>query len=126
MTAASSNDALDVISEYLLQNGEIGATKLPLVKELRSFLMSQTNIENGALNNNNNATSSLNPNTNTNTSASTNTSTNSTSANSNSNSNNDSKSINSIITGDTDANSLLLGNLPILAPGMGANGKLIR
>ncbi|KAG0336365.1 hypothetical protein BG000_006673, partial [Podila horticola] len=129
VTAASSNDALDVISEYLLQNGEIGATKLPLVKELRSFLMSQTNIENGALNNNNNATSSLNPNTNTNinTSASTNTSTNSTSASSNSNSNNDSKSINSIITGDTDANSLLLGNLPILAPGMGANdpGSLI-
>ncbi|KAG0356076.1 hypothetical protein BGX24_006490, partial [Mortierella sp. AD032] len=33
--ASKANDALDVISEYLLQNGQIGAAKLPLVKELR-------------------------------------------------------------------------------------------
>ncbi|KAG0347993.1 hypothetical protein BG005_011779 [Podila minutissima] len=125
VTASSSNDALDVISEYLLQNGDIGATKLPLVKELRSFLMSQTNIENGALNNNssnNNAANSLNPNPNPNPiatapiSASTGTSS---SANINSNSNGNEG--NNIITSDPTANSLLLGNLPILAPGMGAN-----
>ncbi|KAI8354486.1 hypothetical protein B0O80DRAFT_451175 [Mortierella sp. GBAus27b] len=47
VTAATANDALDVISEYLLQNGQIGATKLPLVKELRKFLLAQTEIENG-------------------------------------------------------------------------------
>ncbi|KAG0251991.1 hypothetical protein BGZ95_006737, partial [Linnemannia exigua] len=34
LSAAMANDALDVISEYLLQNGQIGATKLPLVKHL--------------------------------------------------------------------------------------------
>lgn len=48
VTAATANDALDVISEYLLQNGQIGATKLPLVKELRKFLLAQTEIENGS------------------------------------------------------------------------------
>ncbi|KAG0030254.1 hypothetical protein BGZ81_002888 [Podila clonocystis] len=132
VTASSSNDALDVISEYLLQNGEIGATKLPLVKELRSFLMSQTNIENGALNNNNsnnnnnnnnnNATSSLNPNPNTSTNTiATAPSSTSTSSNANSNSNSNGNEGNNIITNDATANSLLLGNLPILAPGMGAN-----
>ncbi|KAF9957177.1 hypothetical protein BGZ72_002112 [Mortierella alpina] len=47
VTAATANDALDVISEYLIQNGQIGATKLPLVKELRKFLLAQTEIENG-------------------------------------------------------------------------------
>ncbi|KAG0084699.1 hypothetical protein BGZ93_010810 [Podila epicladia] len=124
VTASSSNDALDVISEYLLQNGEIGATKLPLVKELRSFLMSQTNIENGALNNNsnnnNNAASSLNPNTNPNTITTAPTSA-STSSSANSNSNSNGNEGNNIITSDTTANSLLLGNLPILAPDMGAN-----
>lgn len=52
--AATANDALDVISEYLLQNGQIGATKLPLVKELRKFLLAQTEIENGISNDNNN------------------------------------------------------------------------
>ncbi|KAG0368683.1 hypothetical protein BGZ54_001393 [Gamsiella multidivaricata] len=52
VTAATANDALDVISEYLLQNGQIGATKLPLVKELRRFLLVQTEAENGAANNN--------------------------------------------------------------------------
>ncbi|KAF8931694.1 hypothetical protein BGZ52_011986, partial [Haplosporangium bisporale] len=116
VTAANSNDALDVISEYLLQNGEIGATKLPLVKELRSFLMSQTNIENGALNsNNNNNATSLNPNNNI---ATPSTST-GTSNNNNSNNNNEGKgTINTILANDATANSLLLGNLPILAPGM--------
>ncbi|KAF9171007.1 hypothetical protein BGX21_008177 [Mortierella sp. AD011] len=53
VTAATANDALDVISEYLLQNGQIGATKLPLVKELRKFLLAQTEAENGTANNNN-------------------------------------------------------------------------
>ncbi|KAF9433571.1 hypothetical protein BGZ76_009265 [Entomortierella beljakovae] len=53
VTAAAGNDALDVISEYLLQNGQIGATKLPLVKELRKFLLSQTELENGTSNDNN-------------------------------------------------------------------------
>lgn len=51
--AATANDALDIISEYLLQNGQIGATKLPLVKELRKFLLAQTEIENGISNDNN-------------------------------------------------------------------------
>ncbi|KAG0301607.1 hypothetical protein BGZ98_008197 [Dissophora globulifera] len=55
VTAATANDALDVISEYLLQNGQIGATKLPLVKELRKFLLAQTELENGTSNNNNNS-----------------------------------------------------------------------
>ncbi|KAF9976249.1 hypothetical protein BGZ65_007911, partial [Modicella reniformis] len=50
VTAAAANDALDIISEYLLQNGQIGATKLPLVKELRKFLLAQTEIENGTSN----------------------------------------------------------------------------
>ncbi|KAF9583506.1 hypothetical protein BGW38_009311 [Lunasporangiospora selenospora] len=50
VTAATANDSLDVISEYLLQNGQIGATKLPLVKELRKFLLSQTELENGVPN----------------------------------------------------------------------------
>ncbi|KAG0013990.1 hypothetical protein BGZ80_010720 [Entomortierella chlamydospora] len=54
VTAATANDALDVISEYLLQNGQIGATKLPLVKELRKFLLTQTEVENGMANNTNN------------------------------------------------------------------------
>ncbi|KAF9409077.1 hypothetical protein BGZ94_002085 [Podila epigama] len=49
VTAASGNDALDVISEYLLQNGDLGATKLPLVTELRKFLMAQTELENASL-----------------------------------------------------------------------------
>ncbi|KAF9379066.1 hypothetical protein CPB97_009198 [Podila verticillata] len=112
VTAASSNDALDVISEYLLQNGEIGATKLPLVKELRSFLMSQTNIENGALNsNNNNNATSLNPNNN-------NIATPSTSTDTGTNNNEGKGTINTILANDATANSLLLGNLPILAPGM--------
>lgn len=48
VTAAAANDALDVISEYLLQNGDVGATKLPLVKELRSYLLTQTELENRA------------------------------------------------------------------------------
>ncbi|KAG0200418.1 hypothetical protein BGX28_006519 [Mortierella sp. GBA30] len=52
VTAATANDALDIISEYLLQNGQIGATKLPLVKELRKFLLAQTEIENGTANDN--------------------------------------------------------------------------
>ncbi|KAF9113886.1 hypothetical protein BGX27_000642 [Mortierella sp. AM989] len=52
VTAATANDALDVISEYLLQNGQIGAAKLPLVKELRKFLLTQTELENGTANNN--------------------------------------------------------------------------
>lgn len=118
MTAASSNDALDVISEYLLQNGEIGATKLPLVKELRSFLMSQTNIENGALNsNNNNNATSLNPNNN-------NIATPSTSTDTGTNNNEGKGTINTILANDATANSLLLGNLPILAPGMDNHGKL--
>ncbi|KAI1314834.1 hypothetical protein EDD11_001659 [Mortierella claussenii] len=55
VTAATANDALDVISEYLLQNGQIGATKLPLVKELRKFLLAQTEAENGIANNNSNS-----------------------------------------------------------------------
>ncbi|KAF9203027.1 hypothetical protein BGZ49_006879 [Haplosporangium sp. Z 27] len=50
VSAASANDALDIISEYLLQNGQIGATKLPLVKELRKFLLTQTELENGTTN----------------------------------------------------------------------------
>ncbi|KAG0070948.1 hypothetical protein BGZ93_004435 [Podila epicladia] len=48
VTAAAANDALDVISEYLLQNGDVGATKLPLVKELRNYLLIQTELENRA------------------------------------------------------------------------------
>lgn len=48
VTAAAANDALDVISEYLLQNGDVGATKLPLVKELRNYLLVQTELENRA------------------------------------------------------------------------------
>ncbi|KAF9203384.1 hypothetical protein BGZ59_001670 [Podila verticillata] len=48
VTAAAANDALDVISEYLLQNGDVGATKLPLVKELRNYLLIQTELENQA------------------------------------------------------------------------------
>ncbi|KAF8927028.1 hypothetical protein EDD21DRAFT_419168 [Dissophora ornata] len=52
VTAATANDALDVISEYLLQNGQIGAAKLPLVKELRKFLLAQTEVENGTASNN--------------------------------------------------------------------------
>lgn len=48
VTAAAANDALDVISEYLLQNGDVGATKLPLVKELRNYLLIQTELENNA------------------------------------------------------------------------------
>ncbi|KAG0018979.1 hypothetical protein BGZ81_009972 [Podila clonocystis] len=48
VTAAAANDALDVISEYLLQNGDVGATKLPLVKELRKYLLIQTELENRA------------------------------------------------------------------------------
>lgn len=48
VTAAAANDALDVISEYLLQNGDVGATKLPLVKELRNYLLTQTELENRA------------------------------------------------------------------------------
>ncbi|KAG0258206.1 hypothetical protein BG011_003439 [Mortierella polycephala] len=46
VNAAAANDALDIISEYLLQNGQIGATKLPLVKELRSFFLMQSEVEN--------------------------------------------------------------------------------
>ncbi|KAG0349104.1 hypothetical protein BG004_001929 [Podila humilis] len=48
VTTEAANDALDVISEYLLQNGEVGATKLPLIKELRRFFLSQAEIENRA------------------------------------------------------------------------------
>ncbi|KAF9326712.1 hypothetical protein BGZ91_001818 [Linnemannia elongata] len=50
--ASKANDALDVISEYLLQNGQIGAAKLPLVKELRKFFLAQMALENGPINDN--------------------------------------------------------------------------
>ncbi|KAG0049907.1 hypothetical protein BGZ83_005253 [Gryganskiella cystojenkinii] len=60
--AATANDALDVISEYLLQNGQIGATKLPLVKELRKFLLAQTEIENGLINGDSQAANAANSN----------------------------------------------------------------
>ncbi|KAF8924548.1 hypothetical protein BGZ47_003945 [Haplosporangium gracile] len=50
--ASKANDALDVISEYLLQNGQIGAAKLPLVKELRKFFLVQMALENGPINEN--------------------------------------------------------------------------
>ncbi|KAF9945612.1 hypothetical protein BGZ70_003719 [Mortierella alpina] len=46
VSAATANDALDVISEYLLHIGRIGVAKLPLIKELREFLLVQTQIEN--------------------------------------------------------------------------------
>jgi hypothetical protein len=59
--ASRANDALDVISEYLLQNGQIGAAKLPLVKELRKFFLAQMALENGPINDNILLTSLANP-----------------------------------------------------------------
>ncbi|KAF9151580.1 hypothetical protein BG015_006500 [Linnemannia schmuckeri] len=59
--ASKANDALDVISEYLLQNGQIGAAKLPLVKELRKFFLAQMALENGPINENILLTSLANP-----------------------------------------------------------------
>ncbi|KAG0281535.1 hypothetical protein BGZ96_001092 [Linnemannia gamsii] len=59
--ASKANDALDVISEYLLQNGQIGAAKLPLVKELRKFFLTQMALENGPINDNILLTSLANP-----------------------------------------------------------------
>lgn len=59
--ASKANDALDVISEYLLQNGQIGAAKLPLVKELRKFFLAQMALENGPINDNILLTSLANP-----------------------------------------------------------------
>ncbi|KAG0267937.1 hypothetical protein BGZ95_002705, partial [Linnemannia exigua] len=59
--ASKANDALDVISEYLLQNGQIGAAKLPLVKELRKFFLAQMALENGPINDSILLTSLANP-----------------------------------------------------------------
>ncbi|KAF9924628.1 hypothetical protein FBU30_005424 [Linnemannia zychae] len=59
--ASKANDALDIISEYLLQNGQIGAAKLPLVKELRKFFLAQMALENGPINDNILLTSLANP-----------------------------------------------------------------
>ncbi|KAF9901763.1 hypothetical protein EC991_005737 [Linnemannia zychae] len=59
--ASKANDALDIISEYLLQNGQIGAAKLPLVKELRKFFLAQMALENGPINDNIFLTSLANP-----------------------------------------------------------------
>ena len=59
--ASKANDALDVISEYLLQNGQIGAAKLPLVKELRKFFLAQMALENEPINDNILLTSLANP-----------------------------------------------------------------
>jgi uncharacterized protein YeeX (DUF496 family) len=39
VSVAMANDALDLICDYLIQNGRIGAAKLPAVKELRDFLL---------------------------------------------------------------------------------------
>ncbi|KAF9409295.1 hypothetical protein BGZ94_002006 [Podila epigama] len=47
-TAAAANDALDVISEYLLQNSALGASQIPLVKELRNYLLAQAVAESQA------------------------------------------------------------------------------
>ncbi|KAF9125203.1 hypothetical protein BGW39_007595 [Mortierella sp. 14UC] len=59
--ASKANDALDIISEYLLQNGQIGAAKLPLVKELRKFFLAQMALENGPINDSILLTSLANP-----------------------------------------------------------------
>ncbi|KAF9950732.1 hypothetical protein BGZ70_001247 [Mortierella alpina] len=45
--SSSSLSRRPEVKKYLIQNGQIGATKLPLVKELRKFLLAQTEIENG-------------------------------------------------------------------------------
>ncbi|KAG0339839.1 hypothetical protein BG004_006650 [Podila humilis] len=109
VTAASGNDALDVISEYLLQNGEVGATKLPLVKELRRFLLMRTELENNSNNNNSSSSSNNNSNNNNN---NVNNNNNNKSGSNNSKSSNNTNNNNSASTDTTDSSSTSSTDLP--------------